>query len=67
MKYCVGTPNRGWYLKSDTELDGKDKSFKFMIIGESHSDYSKCPVSRRSLSGFANFLEGAPLTAKITM
>eukprot|EP00957_Ditylum_brightwellii_P167526 12752708-Ditylum_brightwellii.AAC.1 len=31
------------------------------------SDYAKCPVARRSVSGYANFLEDAPVTIKSVM
>ena len=67
MRYCVGTPKRGWFLKPNRQWNGKDKSFKFRISGESDSDYAKCPVSRRSVSGYGTFLEGAPVTVKSAM
>ena len=47
--------------------DGKDKSFKFRVSGKSDSDYAKCPVTRRSVSGYSAFLEEAPVTVKSTM
>eukprot|EP00957_Ditylum_brightwellii_P018199 1371246-Ditylum_brightwellii.AAC.1 len=31
------------------------------------SDYAKCPVMRRSVSGYATFLKGAPITIKSVM
>ena len=31
------------------------------------SDYAKCPVTRRSVSGYATFLEGAPVNVKSAM
>ena len=55
MKYFVNTPKRGWYLKSDRVWDEKDKSFKFIIFGDSDSDYAKCPVTRHNVSYFATF------------
>eukprot|EP00957_Ditylum_brightwellii_P062357 4731680-Ditylum_brightwellii.AAC.1 len=67
MKYCVGTPNRSWKLKPERTWDEKDKSFKFRIRGKADSDYAKCPVTRRSVSGYATFLEGAPVTVKSAM
>ena len=67
MRYCVGTPKRGWFLKPNRQWNGKDKSFKFRISGESDSDYAKCPVTRRSVSGYSTFLEGAPVTVKSAM
>ena len=67
MEYCVGTPNRGWLLRPTRKWDGKDKSYKFRIRGQSDSDYAKCPVTRRSVSGYATFLEDAPVTVKSAM
>ena len=67
MKYFVDTPKRGWYLKPDHVWDGKDKSFKFRIFGESDSDYAKCPVTRHNVSDFATFFEGASVTVKLMM
>eukprot|EP00957_Ditylum_brightwellii_P000987 78668-Ditylum_brightwellii.AAC.1 len=61
MEYCVNTPNRGWLLCPMRKWDGKDKSFKFRIKGQSDSDYAKCPVTRRSVSGYATFLEEVPV------
>ena len=31
------------------------------------SDYTKCPVTRRSASGYETFLKGAPVTVKSAM
>ena len=47
--------------------DGKDKSFKFRVSGKSYLDYAKCPVTRRSVSGYSAFLEEAPVTVKSAM
>eukprot|EP00957_Ditylum_brightwellii_P007108 539425-Ditylum_brightwellii.AAC.1 len=60
-------PVRGWKLKPECKWDGKDKSFQFRITGMSDSDYAKCPVTRRSVSGYSTFLEGAPITVKSAM
>ena len=54
-------------MKPDCAWDGKYKSLKFRIIGESDSDYAKCPLASRSASGFATVLEGAPVTMKSMM
>jgi hypothetical protein len=67
MEYCCATKNRGWVLKPDRKWDGKDKSFKFRITGKADSDYAKCPVTRRSVSGYTTFLEGAPISVKSVM
>eukprot|EP00957_Ditylum_brightwellii_P050942 3863579-Ditylum_brightwellii.AAC.1 len=31
------------------------------------SDYAKCPITRRSVSGYSTLLEGAPITVKSMM
>ena len=64
MEHCMCTPNRGWLLKPKRTWDGKDKEFLFRINGISDSDFAKCPVTRRSVSGYSTFLEGAPITVK---
>ena len=66
MKYCVSTPNRGWKLKPNRTWDGK-KGFLFRIRGKSDSDYATCPTTRKSVSGYGVFLEGAPITVKRLM
>jgi len=66
MKYCVSTPNRGWKLKPNRTWDGK-KGFLFRIRGKSDSDYATCPTTRKSVSGYGVFLEGAPITVKSLM
>ena len=66
MKYCVGTPNRGIFLKPNAFWEG-DPSFEFEIEGRSDSDYAKDPEKRRSVSGYSTFLCGAPVTMKSGM
>ena len=67
MEYCVVTPEHGWLLSPNKKWDGKDRGFKFRIHGVADSDYAKCQISRRSVSGYATFLEGAPVTVKSAM
>eukprot|EP00957_Ditylum_brightwellii_P123080 9384271-Ditylum_brightwellii.AAC.1 len=67
MEHCRATPKRGWRLKPTRAWDGKDKSFEFYIKGMADSDYAKCPVMRRSVSGYATFLEDAPINVKSIM
>ena len=67
MDHCKGTAKRGWSLNPDRKWDGKDKSFKFCVHGMSDSDFAKCPVTRRSVSGYAAFLEGAAVSVKSAM
>jgi hypothetical protein len=63
MEYCVSTRERGWLLKPSGTWNGRDKGHKFKIHGYSDSDYAKDPETRRSVSGYATFLEDAPVTA----
>ena len=66
MRYCLTYPERGWTLKPTGSWD-ESKSFKFIINGRSDSDYAKCPVTRRSVSGFVTYLMGALISAKSVM
>ena len=63
----MSTAKRGWTLNQDREWDGKDKLFKFCVSGLLDSDYAKCPNTRRNVSRYATFLEGAPITVKSVM
>ena len=67
MEYVKSTPNRGWRLKPKRKWDGTDRNFKFKIEGKADSDYAKCPVKRRSVSGNGTFLEGAPVLVRSSM
>jgi hypothetical protein len=60
MKYCVGTPNRGMFLKPNAVWDG-GADFEFIISGRSDSDYAKDIEKRRSVSGYSVFLHDAPV------
>jgi len=66
MKYCVGTPEHGLLLKPNCVWDG-NPNFEFVIHGVSHLDYAKGPLTHRSVSGYATFLCGAPVTMKSSM
>jgi len=66
MKYCFSTPKRGWKLKPNRTWNRK-KGFLFRIQGKSDSGYATCLVTRKSLSEYGVFLEGAPITVKILM
>ena len=67
MRYCVDTKHLSWRLKPERKWDGKDKNFEFCISGKSDSDYATCPTTRRSVTGFTVFLEGAPISVKSLM
>jgi hypothetical protein len=64
MKYCLDTPERGWKLEPNRKFDGSPK-FELEITGYSDSDYAKDSDTRKSVSGNATFLNGAPVIAKI--
>ena len=63
MKYCIATPNRGWYLKSNRTWGGS-KDFEFENEGLSDSDYAKCPDTHRSVSGWYVKLDEADVSIK---
>lgn len=67
MRYRVDTKDIGWTLKPSQQWDGKDRDFLFKIRGRSDSDYAGCPTSRRSVTGFAVFLEDAEVSVKSLM
>lgn len=66
MKYCLGTPKRGLLLKPNATWNGKP-DFEFEIQGYSDSDYAKDLETRRSISGYAVFMNGAPVSMKSKM
>mmetsp|Transcript_19788 Transcript_19788/g.30384 ORF Transcript_19788/g.30384 Transcript_19788/m.30384 type:complete len:328 (+) Transcript_19788:378-1361(+) len=66
MRYCISTPSRGLELKPKRSWDG-DRAFEFEIEGWSDSDYANDVEQRRSVSGWAVFLEGAPISMKSQM
>lgn len=53
-------------MKPNVRWDG-DPNFEFTVRGRSDSDYTKDPERRRSVSGYATFLCGAPVTMKSQM
>jgi hypothetical protein len=67
MKYCTVTKQRGLILKPTGRWDGKDRTYLFEISGKSDSTYASCPSSRRSVSGWAAYLNGAAYTRKSKM
>ena len=67
MGYCLETPERGLTLKPSRKWDGKDRNFEFIIRGKSDSDFAKDPETRRSVKGWAVFLEDAPISMKSKM
>jgi hypothetical protein len=67
MKYCVNTPERGWKLKPNRHWNGKDKSFEFIINAKSDSNYATCKETRRSVTGYVVYLEGALISVRSGM
>jgi hypothetical protein len=63
MACCVATPERGLLLKPTRKWDG-NPDFEFEIIGMADSNYATDVATRRSVSGYSTFLEGAPLSMK---
>ena len=63
MSYCLGTAERGIVLQPTDAWDGsKDKLF--IIRGSADSNYATDPDSRKSVSGYSVFLEGAPVAMR---
>jgi hypothetical protein len=67
MRYVVDTPDRGVLLKPLRAWDGKDRSFQFKVSGMADADYATDKETRRSVSGYCTFLEGALVSAKSRM
>lgn len=63
MRYMLDTPKRGLLLKPTGTWNG-DPNYEFTILGRSDADWAKDPDTRRSVSGYKTFLEGAPVAYK---
>ena len=64
---CLKVPfASGLFLKPNARWDG-DRNFEFTISGRSDSDYAKCPTTKRSVSGYSAYMNGAPYTRKSKM
>ena len=66
MEYCAATPSTGLKIRPNTSWNG-DKDFLFDISGFSDSDFAKDPERRRSVSGYAVFLNGALISTTSRM
>jgi hypothetical protein len=53
-------------LKPNAKWNG-DPSFEFEITWKANSDYGKDPERHQSVSGYATFLNGVPVTEKSQM
>ena len=65
--YVWQTPNRGWTLEPKRRWNGLDKSLKFKVHGRPDSNYAMCTDTRKSVTGFVVYLEGAPVAIKSAM
>ena len=66
MTYLTATPKQGLTLKP-SEKWGGSKEFEFMISGFSDLDFAKEPTEWKSVSGWAVFLNGAPISMSSKM
>lgn len=67
MEFCLSTKEKGIVLHPVGQWDGKDRSYPFVIHGLSDAEYAGDADTRRSVSGYSTFLEGAPVSAKSKM
>ena len=67
LKYCADTPKRGWILEPNRKWDGKDLEFEFEVCGKSDSNFATCKETRRSVTGYVVYLEGALIAVKSGM
>jgi hypothetical protein len=63
MKHFCDTKERGLTLNPTQKWDGS-KNHEFVISGRSNSDYAKETQTRKSISGYVVYLEGAPVMFK---
>jgi hypothetical protein len=63
MKYCIGTSEQGLLLKPTCKWDG-NPAHKFVITGQSDSDYAKDTDSRKSVSGTSTFLRWSSISMR---
>ena len=65
--FLTRSKNRGWKLMPTRKWDKRDKAFKFKIKGKSDSDYATCPDTRRSVTGYMIWFEGALIAVRSVM
>jgi hypothetical protein len=65
--FCVCYKDNGWTLKPTVIWNENDEENEVNIVGVSGSDYSKDTKTRRSVTGYIVFLNGAPAAAKSKM
>lgn len=64
MKYMLGTQNHG---KIFQPFGRYGNGFEFEISGRSDSDYAKCSITRKSITGYKVCVNGAPVSIKSKM
>ena len=66
MTYCVSTPNRGWRISPQRKIKIGD-NVQLRVKGASDASYATCKKTRRSVTGFVVFVEGAVVAVKSGM
>ena len=61
--YIIATPERGLLLEPNAKWD-RNPEFEFEVSGQSDLDYAKDPMTHRSVSGYATFLNRAVVMTK---
>ncbi|XP_074306386.1 putative mitochondrial protein AtMg00240 [Silene latifolia] len=56
VKYLKGDPGKGIVMRKDAKLQ---------LNGYSDSDYARCPLTRRSLTGYFVALDTTPISWKV--
>ena len=67
VHYLWQTPKRGWFLKPERKWDGLNRLFKFKIRGKSDSNYATCTNTRKSVTSYVVYLEGATVAINLVM
>ena len=63
MRFCFATLEHGLLLNPDGYWNG-DREYEFAVMGMSDANYAIDPMTRKSISGYSVFLEGAPVGMK---
>ena len=66
MTYITAMADFGLTLEPNEKWDGS-KEFEFEVAGYSDSDFAKDPATLKSVSGWAVFLNGAPILMRSKM
>ena len=66
MTYLTMMVDYGLMLEPNAKWDGS-KEFEFEVTGHSDSDFAKDPATCKSVSGWAVFLNGVPISMRSKM